>query len=314
MKALLLKDKRVMTLHDIEVPENDGNTQLITVEAVGIGGSEYLGFNNPGIRPLPIIMGHGFAGRTAEGRRVTIYPLSGCGNCQYCSINQEQLCDDWSLIGVQTNGGFAQMISVPKEQLFELPEDISWEQSVFIEPFANAVNAWEISQASENHAVAIVGAGSLGLGLVALAKKSGCKNIHVAELSSSRRHAAGILGATHTAEQLNATYDRVFDTVGSVETRNLTICSAKKGGKCIFLGFETVEFTINMSEIIRHQKELIGSFVYSRNQFSKAIQLVKTCDKNWVRSISFEDVEATLCKFLEGDFNHIKVALRPNDL
>jgi (R,R)-butanediol dehydrogenase/meso-butanediol dehydrogenase/diacetyl reductase len=310
----MLKEKRVLALHDIEEPEAGDNTQLITVEAVSIGGSEYLGFNNPGIRPLPNIMGHGFTGTTAEGTRVAIYPLSGCGNCQYCSTNQEQLCDEWSLIGVQTDGGFAQQVLIPNEQLFELPEDISWEQSVFIEPFANSINAWEISEASENDSVAIVGAGGLGLGLVSLAHKAGCKNIHVAELSPSRINATKILGATHTAKGLNTTYDIVFDTVGSMETRNQTISSAKKGGKCIFLGFETPELTINMSEIVRHQKDLKGSFVYSRSQFRKAIELAKSCDKDWVKNISFEEVEKILVGFIDGEFNHIKVALRPNNV
>ena len=310
----MLKEKRVLALHDIEEPEAGDNTQLITVEAVSIGGSEYLGFNNPGIRPLPNIMGHGFTGTTAEGTRVAIYPLSGCGNCQYCSTNQEQLCDEWSLIGVQTDGGFAQKVLIPNEQLCELLEDISWEQSVFIEPFANSINAWEISEASENDSVAIVGAGGLGLGLVSLAHKVGCKNIHVAELSPSRINATKILGATHTAKGLNTTYDIVFDTVGSMETRNQTISSAKKGGKCIFLGFETPELTINMSEIVRHQKDLKGSFVYSRSQFRKAIELAKSCDKDWVKNISFEEVEKILVGFIDGEFNHIKVALRPNNV
>ena len=311
LKALALEDKRVLTLRDIEEPVIADDTQLVTIEAVSIGGSEYLGFNNPGIRPLPNIMGHGFSGTTAEGRRVTIFPLSGCGNCKYCSTNQVQLCDEWSLIGVQKNGGFAEKASIPNDQLIGLPEDISWEQSVFIEPFANSINAWEIAGASKNDSVAIVGSGSLGLGVIALAHKSGCNRIHVADLSPTRRDAAKILGATHTAEKLDTVYDIIFDTVGSLETRNQTIYRTKKGGKCIFLGFETPELNINMSEIIRHQKELRGAFVYSRSQFNAAIDLSKICDSDWVKNISFEEVENVLAGFLKGDFNHIKVALRP---
>jgi threonine dehydrogenase-like Zn-dependent dehydrogenase len=314
LKALKLEDKRTLILRDIDEPKTAYNTQIVTIEAVSIGGSEYIGFNNPGIRSLPNIMGHGFSGITAKGRRVTVYPLSGCGNCTYCSNNQEQLCDEWSLIGVQENGGFTQKASIPNEQLIELPEDISWEQSVFIEPFANSINAWEISGASKNDSIAIVGSGSLGLGLVALAHKSGCNKIHITDLSPARRNAAKILGATHTTEKLNTIYDIVFDTVGSIETRNQTINCTKKGGKCIFLGFETTELNINISEIIRHQKELKGSFVYSKRQFKDAIELAKTCDNDWVKNISFKEVEDILTDFLKGNFNHIKVALRPNSI
>ena len=81
---------------------------VIDVAVAGIGGSEYLGYNNPGIRTLPNIMGHGFAGTTAEGRRVAVNPLRSCGTCAYCRQGLGQLCDDWHLIGVQSDGGFAQ--------------------------------------------------------------------------------------------------------------------------------------------------------------------------------------------------------------
>jgi|TARA_B110000908_G_C10240561_1_gene445828 (R,R)-butanediol dehydrogenase/meso-butanediol dehydrogenase/diacetyl reductase len=311
MKALVLEQQRVLTLQEVPAPEVGEAHELIHIEAVSIGGSEYLGFNNPGIRPIPNIMGHGFTGTTLEGMRVAVYPLLACGCCLYCLTNQEQLCDEWSLIGVHSDGGFAEQASIPKSQIFELPEELSWEQSVFIEPFANSVNAWELSKAASMTSIAIIGAGSLGLGLVALANKSGCSNIHIAELSHARRNAAKTLGATHTSTKLNETYDIVFDTVGSAETRSTTISLAKKGGKCIFLGFENPMHTINMSELIRHQKELKGSFVYSKSQFCKAIELAKNCNSSWVKNISFAEVEDTLTKFIEGDFTHIKVALRP---
>ncbi|MCO4838453.1 MAG: zinc-binding dehydrogenase, partial [Oceanospirillaceae bacterium] len=217
-----------------------------------------------------------------------------------------------SLIGVHTDGGFAEKASVPKNQIFELPQELSWEQSIFIEPFANSVNAWERSKATNVTSIAIIGAGGLGLGLVALANQLGCRNLHVAELSLARRNVAKVLGATHACEKLNETYDIVFDTVGSVESRNDTIDLAKKGGQCIFLGFENPTHTFNMSALIRHQKELKGSFAYSKSQFVKAIALAKSCDSRWVKNIFFAEVEPTLAGFLEGDFTHIKVALRPN--
>ena len=66
-----------------------------------------------------------------------------------------------------------------------------------------------------------------------------------------------------------------------------------------------------MSEIIRHQKQLIGSFVYSKQQFNEAMNLATNCDPEWVTNISFEETENHLIRFLQGDFEHIKIALRP---
>ena len=312
MKALMLEDKRKLTLLDVEDPVASANSQLISIKSTSIGGSEYLGFNNPGLRPLPSIMGHGFSGVTSVGKRVTVYPLSGCGQCQFCLADKVQLCDQWSLIGVQTEGGFAEKIAVPRDQLFDLPEDLTWEQSVFIEPFANAINAWEISNATRNDSIAIIGAGSIGLGIVAHAQLSESKYVHVAELSSSRRNAAMMLGASHVADKLTESYDIVFDTIGSLESRDQAISLSKKGGVCVFVGFETPNMNLNMSEIIRHQKVLKGSFVYSKQQFSQAIELAKSCDNSWVKNVSFGEVEMTLSRFIEGDFSEIKIALRPD--
>jgi len=309
----MLVGKQKLTLCEIDAPVGCASAEIITVKAVGIGGSEYLGFNHPGIRPIPSIMGHGFTGIDANQRRVAVYPLSGCGSCQFCSNDQAQLCEQWSLLGVQTDGGFAEKVSVPRDQLFDIPDDISWEQSVFIEPFANSINAWEISGAQSKHSIAVIGAGSLGLGLVALANQSAsCHRIHVSEPSLARKAAAQSLGATETSNQLNKVYDVVFDTVGSTATRNQAIQATQKGGACVFLGFETAELNVNVSEIIRYQKRIMGSFVFSKRQFLDAIGLSAVCDAAWVKNISFCEVEQTLIQFCKADFEQVKVALWPS--
>ncbi|WP_422366922.1 alcohol dehydrogenase catalytic domain-containing protein [Pelagibius sp.] len=192
---------------------------VIDVAVAGIGGSEYLGYRNPGLRPLPNIMGHGIAGVAPDGGRVAVNPLRSCGACAFCRRGQAQLCDSWSLIGVQSPGGFAQKLAVPEDSLVALPDSITWDQASFIEPFANAVNAWDLAQADPSAAIAVLGAGSLGLGVVASASAAGCKIIQVSDNSAPRLAAAATLGAEAISKQMTDTYDIVFDTVGSAESR-----------------------------------------------------------------------------------------------
>ncbi len=312
MKALVLEKKRVLRLKDKATPIIQQGQVLLDVEVAGIGGSEYLGYNNPGIRPLPHIMGHSISGVTQKGKRYTIYPLQGCEKCTQCKRNLAQLCDNWSLIGVQSDGGFAQKIVVPESSLVELSKEISWEQASFIEPFANSLNAWEMSRADSQNSIAIIGAGSLGLGLVACAKNQGCKVIEISDLSESRLSASIQLGATKIAKLLKGKFDVVFDTVGSIESRTAAIQLTQKGKKCVFLGFASPMHKINFAELIRHQISLIGSFVYSRDQFQEAIQLVRNCNEKWVNNILFSQVEAQLKGYLNNDFSVIKASLRPN--
>jgi (R,R)-butanediol dehydrogenase/meso-butanediol dehydrogenase/diacetyl reductase len=320
MKALVLDALKKLVVREINDPIPLENQTVVTVVAAGIGGSEYLGFNNPGIRPLPNVMGHGIVGVVASNsmdksvERVAVYPLSGCGDCQYCGNKQTQLCEQWSLIGVQTQGGFAEKVISPTVNLFPIPDNISWEQAVFIEPFANSVNAWELSQATLHHSVAIIGAGGLGLGLVACAHRAGCQNITLIEPSEYRRTAARSLGATALKERASkndmSAFDNAFDTVGSTDAKNTAIALTKKLGTCTFLGFETPLLEVNVSEAIRHQKVLRGAFVFSKKQFLDAIALVNVCESEWVTMVAMEDVESLLQGFLSGDFSLVKAALQ----
>lgn len=314
MDALLLLDNNKLLLKQIDTPIIKENEVLIDVQVAGIGGSEYLGFSNTGIRPLPNIMGHGIVGMTNGGKRVAIYPLIGCENCEYCNAGQLQLCDNWKLIGVQLNGGFAQKVAVPQKAVFEIPNELTWEQSSFIEPFANSVNAWELAQIKSNQTVLVIGAGSLGLGLIACAKDAEHRYIKILENSPSRKQAAIEIGAETYNRLSCGSFDFVFDTVGSTETRIEAFKRVKKNGKCVFLGFAEPKQVINFSELIRNQIQFIGSFVYSTRQFEKAINLTKLTNREWVKNLSFIDVEGQLRSYLSGDFNTVKAVLRPNGM
>lgn len=311
MEALVLEGPKRLIHRKVEPHQNPPESVVIDVEVTGIGGSEYLGYNNPGMRPLPNIMGHGFAGKTASGERVAVYPLGGCGTCDYCHSGLQQLCSEWRLIGVHTPGGFAQQAIVPSDALVPLPEDMGWEQATFIEPFANAVNAWALAEASSDASVAVIGLGGLGLGVVACAASAGCRLIEAYDLSQSRINAAVYLGATAAAPGEGKRYDVVFDTVGSGGSRNQALALTRKGGKCVLLGFATASLELNAFELIRGQKQLLGSFVYSRDQFKSAIPLAQRCPSEWVRNLTFEQVEPQLRRYLNADFDTVRAALRP---
>ncbi len=311
MKALILEAKDKLLVREVPDPIATYDETTISVELAGIGGSEYLGLANPGIRPLPHAMGHGIVGRHPNGALVAIYPLQGCGHCSYCESDHEQLCDEWSLIGVHSDGGFQQQLAVPDKAIVELPATLSVQQSAFVEPFANAVNAWEIASPQQGESIAVIGAGGLGLGIVACGVKSEISDISISDWSRPRRDAAKELGAKHAADSLVGTYDVVFETVGSEISRESAIALTKKGRECIFLGFATATQPVNFIELIRYQKRLLGSFVYSRKQFRKAIELAHLCKNEWVTEVPFEQVEGHLVKFQNGDFEVVKLALNP---
>ena len=89
MNALILLDNQKLLLKQIDPPKTGKNEVLIDVQVSGIGGSEYLGFNNTGMRPLPNIMGHGITGTTAEKKAYCHLSLN---RLRKLYILQKRLC------------------------------------------------------------------------------------------------------------------------------------------------------------------------------------------------------------------------------
>ncbi|MCV6590472.1 MAG: zinc-binding dehydrogenase [Marinobacterium sp.] len=311
MDALLLTGPRQLIRATAPTPVAASGGQMLRVVVAGIGGSEYLSYLSPGMRTIPGVMGHSIAGLDDEGQRMLVFPLRGCEHCEYCAMGQLQLCDNWTLTGVQFDGGLATHCAVRNTQLVPMPDSLSWSQAVFVEPFANALNSWQRAAAQSTDSIAVIGAGSIGLGVVACAAQAGCEVICVAEPTVERQQAAHQLGATDSCVRLEQQYSVVFDTVGSPESRCWAIDHTRKGGRTVFLGFATPDMVLDMSEVIRHQKQLIGSFVYSREQFEQAITLAQCCPDDWVQYFGFDDLEAQLQRFSMGDFSCIKAAFRP---
>lgn len=119
------------------------------------------------------------------------------------------------------------------------------------------------------------------------------------------------LGASEVAHGFNTGFDVVFDTVGSEQSRAECLQRTRKGGKAVFLGFASQSLSVDFSRLIREQKTLIGSFVFSREQFMKAMELAGRCRSEWVRNLSFDEVFAELQAYANGNFEPVKSALRP---
>ncbi|WP_165964524.1 alcohol dehydrogenase catalytic domain-containing protein [Actinomadura sp. KC216] len=314
MRALVYVAPTELVVGEVAEPEPGEGDVVLTVELVGLGGSEVLALRDPGARTLPLIMGHGVVGRTPEGRRVAVNPLSGCGDCARCTAGVPQRCAGWRMLGVHHDGGLAERVAVARQALVEIPDGLTWEQAVFIEPFANAVRAWERSGATGGDAVGVIGAGGLGLGCVAAARQAGAELIDCFEPSEERALAAKGLGATGRGPVRGRRYDVVFDSVGSAATRALAIEHTRPGGHIVLLGFADTVAGFDPVAFIRAEHRLTGSFVFDDAQFRVAIGLAGRTDPAWVRAFGLDTAAAALEGFARGDHSIVKAAVRPADL
>lgn len=117
------------------------------------------------------IIGHEFVGRVEHcpkrpelvGKRVVGEINAGCGVCPLCVAGDPRHCPDRTVLGIKgRNGAHAEYLSLPAENLFEVPENITDKQAVFVEPLAAAIGITERIEIGPETRVAVIGDGKLG--------------------------------------------------------------------------------------------------------------------------------------------------------
>lgn len=307
MKAGLLRAPNDVTLEDVPDPQREPGDLILKVRAATICGTDiriFRGRKVAGIR-YPSVIGHEFAGEITEtgagsafrvGQRVCVNPAIPCGRCFYCKLGSENICTNLTAIGYEIDGAFAEYIRIPARALetgnvHVIPEDLPFEQAALAEPFACVINGQEKVAVGRGDAVAILGAGPIGLLHVKLARLSGASKVMVSEPNAGRRQAALEAGADlvvdPTTEDLpgivrEATKgigaDVAIVAIGVPALANAAIDLVRRRGRIsLFAGFSVGDSApLDINAI--HYSELIvtGSFGLSRVHFERALNLIET--------------------------------------
>ncbi|MCX6090289.1 MAG: alcohol dehydrogenase catalytic domain-containing protein, partial [Candidatus Atribacteria bacterium] len=152
MKAAVITKPGELKIQEIDIPRIAGNEVLIMVKVCGICGTDYSIFSGKYSRDyLPLVPGHEFSGTIEEvgkqveglkkGDRVTADINLSCGVCFYCRRGQKLTCPDFHQLGIHTNGAFAEYVKAPADQVYVLPDSISFEGGAFIEPVSCTIHA-----------------------------------------------------------------------------------------------------------------------------------------------------------------------------
>ena len=309
MRALIFTGPGAVELQDVAPPEPAADGVLLDVRACGICGSELHGFRQVGFRKPPLIMGHEIAGTTPDGRRVVVNPLVSCGTCDLCRNGQPQICRSRELLGVQRPGGFAEKVVVPAGSLHDLPDDMTWQTAAMVEPLANAVHAWHRLDLAGVGRVAIVGAGTIGLVCLLVARQRGLDDITVVDRSPTRLALAEQLGATTCATELTGEYDVVVDAVGSQATRRAGIDSLRSGGTCVWIGLAEPQPGIDGNALVRTEKRVVGSFAYTPEEFAAALALAPELDLDWATPVALEQSRDVFMALAEGSMEPVKAVI-----
>ncbi|OGP74333.1 MAG: alcohol dehydrogenase [Deltaproteobacteria bacterium RBG_16_50_11] len=212
MKVAMYYNNRDVRLEEMPIPSIGSGELLVKVTASGICGSDVMEWYR--IKKAPRVLGHEIAGEIVTvgegvkgfqvGDRVFVSHHVPCNQCHYCLNGFHTVCDTLRSTNFDP-GGFAQFIRVPRiniEQggVFILPEGLSPEEAVFIEPLACVLRGQRLAKLRPGQTVFVIGSGISGLLHVALARLCGASRIVAADIHDARLKAARKFGADEVVE------------------------------------------------------------------------------------------------------------------
>lgn len=209
MRVAMYYSNDDVRIEEMPIPKIASNELLVRVKASGICGSDVMEWYR--IKKAPLVLGHEMTGDIVEvGKDVTKYEKGDrvfvshhvpCNTCRYCLNDQHTLCDTLHSTNFDP-GGFAEYIRVPPinvdRGVFILPDEISYEEGVFIEPLACVARGLTIAKMKPGQTVLIIGSGISGLLHLKLAKVLGAGRIITTDINDYRLKMARKFGADAT--------------------------------------------------------------------------------------------------------------------
>jgi threonine dehydrogenase-like Zn-dependent dehydrogenase len=221
------------------VPEPSGDGVLVQVVSSGICGSD-LHMLEWGA--MPFTLGHEIGGRLSDGTPVTVWPLVPCDTCDRCLAGEPQQCRTGTsrIYGVGPEGGMADRMLVNAANVVALPYGLSAADACLVEPIACSVHALRRAHVTHNDRVAVIGAGSIGLGATAAARFLDC-SVDVSARHERQQSAAKAMGAGIAP---SGEYDVVIDAAGTSGSIAKSFELLRPGGTVVIVSsqWQPVEF------------------------------------------------------------------------
>lgn len=291
MKAAFLYSPKKIEIKDTNSPQVTAGHISIRPIQTGVCGSDvslYAGHRTPSAYPL--LLGHEVVGHVAAvgdgvtqfevGQRVIVEPNFVCGVCSFCRSGRSNICPNKQSLGVNIPGCFGDSFVAPAEFVWRIPDNVSDQDAVTIEPLSVSLHALWQSNVHIGDTISVLGCGATGLLLIHAAVTQGVRVIAHDKLTE-KLEMAGKLGAIvpqyddfaklWQAENVTT----VFECAGVASTVELALRSVPRGGQITLVGLANSSATFVPLRLVREGIRVNGSIIYNHpDDFSRAIDLV----------------------------------------
>ncbi|MGH9243320.1 MAG: zinc-dependent alcohol dehydrogenase [Acidimicrobiales bacterium] len=308
-----------LTIKDIDPPSLPGpGWERVRPRLAGICGSDLAtidGYASRYFEPIvsfPFVPGHEVVCDLDDGTRAVLIPVLGCAArglappCEWCQRGDLNRCERIAFGHIEpglqtgfctdTGGGWSTQLVAHESQVVPVPDDLTDEEAVLVEPTACAVHAARRIVAGE---VVLIGAGALGLLTLAAVRHLdliGTGPVVITAKHPEQRQWARQLGADHVVEpdelgrvvrsltgswmvdgRLSGGADHVVDCVGTEDSLTQSLSVVAPGGTVHVVGMPA-RVALDLTSLWHREVSLSGCYAYQRTDFDTAIELVRAAD------------------------------------
>ena len=288
MKAVVYDGQ--LSCRDVPPPTAEGNV-VLAVRRAGICGTDLAIASGDYKVKTPLILGHELFGTVRkvpggmedllEKRCVTEINV-GCGKCEFCRAGVRSHCVRGEALGIHRSGGFTEYVAVPSENVHQVPDPISDDEAVFVEPLAACVQITKMTRIEPGSSCAVVGTGRMGLLIIQLLKLLRPGTLAAighrgTKLAMAQSFGADAFDASEVDEVLALTggskFDNVIEATGSPEGAGLALNLVKPRGTLHIKSTHGLPVQIDMTKVVVDEIRIQGSRC---GPFEEAIDLLRS--------------------------------------
>jgi L-iditol 2-dehydrogenase len=297
MQALWFNGQHEIEVKELIIPKLQPDELLVHVEACGVCGTDFHIYEGEAPSKIPVVLGHEYTGIIIDmgskfdnlkvGDKIAINPNIHCGYCAFCRKGKINLCSNLKALGVTLNGGMSQISVVPVTQAHLLPNDFPFSKSVFAEPLSCCIHGINRASITPGEKILIIGAGTIGLIMLQLARLRGASEVIVLDPLPFKRDMAASLKADHVFNPLDENTqekiiditsggaDTVIECVGSQAVGECAFKLVRKGGNVVIFGLANNSAVIKLyMQSFFHKELTLKSSILNPFTFQSAVDLL----------------------------------------
>ncbi len=298
MKSFWIEEPFKTQIKEVEIPVPGPGEVLLKIMRAGLCGSDLNTYRgaNPLVR-YPVLPGHEISGIVEKkgtdtpdgiipGRKAAVIPYTSCGRCSSCRKHRFNACSSNQTLGVQRKGCMAEYIVVKHNKLI-MNQSLSYDELALVEPLTVGFHAVSRANVKKNEIVAVLGTGTIGLGVVSGASFRNAKVIGI-DIDDRKLEVARLAGADYIVNSAKDNLhcklfeftkgdgpDVMVEAVGVPQTFLTAVEEVCSSGRVVYIGYTKQKVEYETKIFVHKELDIFGSRNATLKDFQGVISMLE---------------------------------------